>query len=149
MFGELLVNDGKSTLYMTIGFLHTDVKSVGCNSGSVCKSHHTTVHEDASTYHAESVPIRKDGLQYAMLGFDSLIPDIVLVLVFLFLPNFRKSATFVKAFRRKRTIFKVGMFRTETMDVITLGVQMSAMKGCEISTTIDVIVLVTNRLNGN
>ena len=118
-----------------------------------------TVHENASAYHAESVPIRKDGLHHAMLGIDSLIPLIVIVIVivvvivnvnvFLYLQNFRKSATFVKGFRRKRTIFKIRMLRTETMDVITLGIQMSAMKRCEISATIDVIVLITKRLCRN
>ncbi len=80
-----------------------------------------------------------------MLGIDSLIPVLVLVLVFPFLPYFRQSATFVKVFRHKKTIFEIGMFRTETMDVIALGVHMSAMKRCKISTTIDVIVLVANR----
>ena len=84
-----------------------------------------------------------------MLGIDSIIPVLVFVfvLVFLFLPNCRQSATFVKTIRRKRPIFKIGMFRKETMDVIALGIQMSAMKRCEISATIDVIVLVTNRLD--
>ncbi len=84
-----------------------------------------------------------------MLGINSFIPVFVLVLVFVFffLPYFSQSATFVKVFRRKRTIFKIGMRRTETMDVITLGIQMSAMKRCEISATIDVIVLIANRLD--
>ena len=149
MLGKLLVDDGKGTLHMTVGFLYTNVKGVGGDSGSVCESHHTTIHEDASAYHAESVPIREYGLHHAMLGIDSLIPVLVfvIVLVLLFLPYFRQPTTFVKEFWRKRTIFKIGMLRTETMDVIALGIQMSAMKRCEISTTIDVIVLVAKWLN--
>ena len=124
MLGELLVDDGKSTLHMAVSFLHTDIEGVGCNSGSVCESHHSTVHEDASAYHTESVPIRKYGLHHLFLSIDRLIPVFVLVLVFVFLfpPYFRQSATFVKQFRRKWTIFEVGMLRTETMDVIALGV---------------------------
>ena len=120
MLGELLVDNGKSTLHMTVGFLHTDVEGVGGDSSTVCKSHHTTVHEDASAYHAESIPMGKDGLYHAMLGVDSFIPLIVFVLFLL--PYFRQSATFVKQFRSKRTIFKIRMLRTKTMDVITLGV---------------------------
>ena len=143
MLGELLVDDGKGTLHMTIGLLHTNIKSVGCNSRAVCESHHTTVHEDTSAYHTESVPIRKYGLHHAMLGIDSVAGSLEL------LPYFRQSATFVKEFWRKRTIFKIGMLRTETMDVVTLGVQMSSMKRCKIRATIDVIVLVAKRLNGD
>ena len=44
MLSELLVDDGKGTLHMTVGFLYTNVKGVGRYSGTVCESHHTTVH---------------------------------------------------------------------------------------------------------
>jgi hypothetical protein len=40
MLGKLLVDNGKGTVDMTIGFLYTDVEGVGRNSGAVCESHH-------------------------------------------------------------------------------------------------------------
>ena len=62
-----------------------------------------------------------------MLGIDSFILVPVSALVLLFLPYFRQAATFVKQSGRKGTVLKIGMLRTETIDMIALGVQMPAM----------------------
>lgn len=92
----------------------------------------------------------EDCLHHPPLGINGFIlypaPLLVVfdpVYLLLLVPQRRELSALVEQLWRERTLFEVGMLCTETVDMVALGLQQTALEGSQISSTVYVVVLVT------